>query len=142
MFENEQLFTKYNFQKRTEKLKVNIEEVENKINFSLPDDYKFYVENFIDNESFIGNEFVQLWDFNEILKLNSEYKIVENLKNTIAIGGNGSSEFIAIEFLKSNEYRIVLSPFIDLDNTYHIEIGNSFTNFLERLENGKSWFEQ
>ena len=80
MFENEQLFTKYNFQKRTEKLKLTIAEVESKINFSLPDDYKFYVENFIDNESFIGNEFVQLWDFNEILKLNSEYNIVENLK--------------------------------------------------------------
>jgi hypothetical protein len=142
MFENEQLFTKYNFQKRTEKLKLTIEEVENKINFALPDDYKFYAENFVDNESFIGNEFVQLWNFNEILKLNSEYKIVENLKNTIAIGGNGSSEFIAIEFLKNTEYRIVLSPFIDLDNTYHIEIGNSFTNFLERLEAGKCWFEE
>ena len=142
MFEIEKILAKYNFRKRTEKLKLTIEEVENKINFALPDDYKFYAENFIDNESFIGNEFIQLWNFNEILKINSEYEIIENLKNTIAIGGNGSSEFIAIEFIKDSEYRIVLSPFIDLDDNCHIEIGNSFADFFERLEDGKAWFEE
>ena len=142
MFEIEKIFDKYSFQKRTKKPKITIKEVENKINFSLPEDYKFYAENFVENESFIGNEFIRLWDFNEILKINSEYEILENLKNTIAIGGNGNSEFIAIEFLKSMEYRIILSPFIDLDETYHIEIGNSFTDFFERLEDGKAWFEE
>jgi len=142
MFEIEKIFTKYNFQKRIEKLKLTIEEVENKINFALPDDYKFYAENFVGIDSLIGTEYVQIWDFNEILKFNSEYKIIENLKNTIAIGGNGSSEFIAIKFLKSTEYRIVLSPLIDLDDTYHIEIGNSFTDFFERLEEGHAWFEE
>ncbi len=39
------------------------------------------------------------------------------------------------------EYRIVLSPFIDLDKSFNIEIGNSFTNFFERLENGIDWFK-
>ncbi|SDX67752.1 SMI1/KNR4 family protein [Flavobacterium degerlachei] len=142
MLKIEKIFDKYSFQKRTKKPKITIKEVESKINFSLPEDYKFYAENFVENESFIGNEFIRLWDFNEILKINSEYEILENLKNTIAIGGNGNSEFIAIEFLKSMEYRIILSPFIDLDETYHIEIGNSFTDFFERLEDGKAWFEE
>ena len=141
MLEIEKLFAKYSFQKRTEKPKTTIEEVENKIDFSLPEDYKFYATNYIENESFVGNEFVRLWDFNEILTINSEYEIIENLKNTIAIGGNGSSEFIAIENGENGEYRIVLSPFIDLDKTYHIEIGNSFTDFFKRLEKGKDWFE-
>ena len=141
MLEIEKLFDKYSFQKRTEKPKTTIEEVENRINFLLPEDYKFYATNYIENESFVGNEFVRLWDFNEILELNSGYEITEYLKNTIAIGGNGSGEFIAIENLENGEYRIVLSPFIDLDNINHIEIGNSFTDFFERLENGKDWFE-
>ena len=142
MFEIEKIFDKYSFQKRTKKPNISIKEVENKINFSLPQDYKFYADNFVENESFIGNEFIRLWDFNEILKINSEYEILENLKNTIAIGGNGNSGFIAIEFLKSMEYRIILSPFIDLDETFHIEIGNSFTDFFKRLEDGKGWFEE
>ena len=73
--------------------------------------------------------------------MNNSYQITDNLVNTIGIGGNGSSEFITIEFTKNNEYRVVLSPFIDLDKNYHIEIGNSFTDFFERLENGKNWFE-
>lgn len=141
MLEIEKLFDKYSFQKRTEKLKTTIEEVENKINFLLPEDYKFYATNYIENESFVGNEFVRLWDFNKILELNSGYEITEYPKNTIAIGGNGSGEFIAIENLENGEYRIVLSPFIDLDNINHIEIGNSFTDFFERLENGKDWFD-
>ncbi|WP_348825742.1 SMI1/KNR4 family protein [Flavobacterium aestuarii] len=141
MLDIENIFAKYGFQKRTEKPKTTIKEVEDKINFSLPADYRFYAENYIENESFVGNEFVRLWDFNEILTINSEYQIIENLKNTIAIGGNGSSEFIAIENVKNGECRIVLSPFIDLDKTYHIEIGNSFTDFFERLEKGKNWFE-
>jgi hypothetical protein len=141
MLEIEKIFAKYSFQKRTEKPKITIEEVENKINFSLPEDYKFYATNYLENESFVGNEFVRLWDFNEILEINIEYEIIKNLKNTIAIGGNGSSEFIAIENLENGECRIVLSPFIDLDKTFHIEIGNSFTDFFERLEKGKDWFE-
>lgn len=141
MLEIEKLFAKYNFQKRTEKPKITIEEVENKIDFSLPEDYKFYATNYIENESFVGNEFVRLWDFNEILEINSEYKIIESLKNTIGIGVNGSSEFIGIENLENGECRMVLSPFIDLDKRYNIEIGNSFTDFFERLEKGKDWFE-
>lgn len=141
MTEIEKIFAKYSFQKRTEKPKTTIEEVENKINFSLPEDYKFYAENYKENESFVGNEFIRLWDFNKILEINSEYEIIENLKNTIAIGGNGSSEFIAIENLENGEYRIVLSSFIDLDKSNHIEIGISFTDFLKRLEKGEDWFE-
>ena len=74
------------------------------------------------------------------MKLNTEYEITENLKNIIAIGGNGSSELIAIEFIKSEEFRIVLVPAIDLDKANYIEIGNSFADFLYRLENGKDWF--
>jgi hypothetical protein len=33
----------------------------------------------------------------------------------------------------------VLSPFL-IEEEAHIEIGNSFTDFLERLENGIEWF--
>lgn len=137
----EQALDKYSFQKRTEKAKISVEEIENKINFSLPEDYKFYATNYSGNENFIGNEYVELWDINQLLELNNEYGITKCLKNTIGIGGNGNSEFIGIELLESNEYRMVLSPFIDLNKKYNIEIGNSFTDFFERLEDGRKWFE-
>ena len=141
MFEIERIFTNYNFIKRTENLKINVNQVEQKVDFLLPSDYIFYAENYIENESFIGNEYVKLWDFNEILKLNTEYEITENFENIIAIGGNGSSELILIEFIKSEEYRIVLVTAYDFDKKNWIEIGNSFADFFHRLENGKNWFD-
>ena len=140
MFEIERIFKNCNFIKRTEKLNISIKDVEQNVNFPLPDDYIFFAENYIENETFIENEFVKLWDFNDILKLNAEYEIIENFKNIIAIGGNGSSELIAIEFIKSEDYRIVLFPVIDLYRENYIEIGNSFADFFYRLENGKDWF--
>lgn len=51
MLNIENILAKYGFQKRTENPKITIEEVENKINFSLPADYRFYAENYIENES-------------------------------------------------------------------------------------------
>jgi hypothetical protein len=137
----EQILDKYDSQKRTEKSKLKIEEVESKVNFKLPEDYKFFAKNYIENEYFIGDNFFRLWDFDELLEINNDYGILKNLTNTIGIGENGSSEFIAIELLENNEYRIVLSPFIDLDKFFNIEIGKSFTNFFERLEKGIDWFK-
>lgn len=141
MMKIEQMLEKYNFLKRTEDSIQRIDEVENIIHFELPEDYKFYILNYLGNENFIGEHFVVLWDLDEILEMNNGYEIIENLKNTIGIGSNGSSEFIAIEFTEMDEYRIVLSPFIDLNKDCHIEIGNSFTDFFNRLEKSKDWFE-
>jgi len=45
-----QILDKYDSQKRTEKSKVSIEEVESKVNFKLPEDYKFFAKNYIENE--------------------------------------------------------------------------------------------
>jgi len=59
----------------------------------------------------------------------------------LGIGGNGSSEFIAIEQTESSKIRVVISPFIDLDKSYHIEIGDSFADFLNRLDHWEEWFK-
>jgi hypothetical protein len=77
-----------------------------------------------------------------LLLRNREIGIFNNLPLTIAIGNNGSSEFIAIELMDDNQHRIVLSPYIDLDKEYHINIGSSFTDFFTRLDNGRDWFSK
>ena len=72
----------------------------------------------------------------------SDYGIFDNLPNTLGIGVNGSSEFIAIELIDIGNCRIVPSPYIDLNKQYFIEIGTSFTDFLVRLDNGQEWFNE
>jgi hypothetical protein len=136
-----ELLLKYNCPRRTQKAQTTIEQIQNIVKFNLPDDYSIFVQNYLGFEEFIGSEFVRLWDVDEIIETNKNYQIFDNLPKTLGIGGNGSSEFIAIEQTNDNSIRVILSPFIGLDKQYHIEIGNSFTEFLQRLDNGQEWFK-
>ncbi|TCD23419.1 SMI1/KNR4 family protein [Pedobacter psychrodurus] len=136
----EEILTKYNITKRTNKPNTTFEEAEKIINFKLPNDYKTFALNYSEFEGIIGNQYFRLWDFDEIIGMNTDYRIFEYLPKTLAIGGNGSGEYIAIEQLNDSRLRIVLSPFL-IEEEAHIEIGISFTDFLERLENRKEWFE-
>ena len=140
MTQLETLFSKYNFPKRDNSTVTTIKEIESIINFTLPDDFIFFASNYQGFEDLIGQHYVRLWDIDEIISSNRNYQIFDNLPKTLGIGGNGGSEFIALE-QTSNNLRVVLSPFIDLDPQYHIEIGNSFTDFLVRLDEGHEWFQ-
>jgi hypothetical protein len=135
----EEILTKYEAVKRTDKPKITFDEVEKIIDFKLPDDYKNFATNYLEFEDFIGTQILRLWNFDQIIEINTDYQIFKYLPSTLGIGGNGSGEFIAIENLEDNKLRIVLSPFI-IEKEAHIEIGTSFTDFLQRLDNGADWF--
>ncbi len=141
MTEIDAILTKYNFPKRITIPTTTFQEIENQTGFILPDDYKFYLENYKEYEEFVGPELLNLWDCDDLLTRNKETGIFDNLPLTLGIGNNSSNEFIAIELIDNKKYRIVLSPFIDLDKEYHINIGNSFTDFFVRLDNGREWFK-
>jgi len=76
-----------------------------------------------------------------LLEWNNDYEIIDSLNDTIGIGDNGGGEFIALEKLPNGNIRIILSPFTDLDKENHIEIGNSFTDFIRRMNNDEKWFK-
>jgi len=141
MQEIEKIFQGYNFNLKAQKPQTSILDIENVIKFPLPPDYAFYLKNYLSFADMIVEQYVQLWDIDEIITLNNSYGILDNLSKTIGIGTNGGGEFIAIEFLFTSNYQIVLSPFIDLNKQYHIEIGTSFTDFLIRLSNREEWFK-
>ena len=141
MIEIENVLYKYNLEKRKETDFIFISDVENELNFTFPEDYKFFAQNYVENELFFGNEFFRLWDFNNLIEINKSYLITRYITNIIGIGTNGSAEYIIIELLENGEMHIVLATFIDLDKQYNIEIGTNFTDFFERLENGKNWFD-
>lgn len=136
----DELLLKYKCPKRTQKAQTKIEQIQSFVNFNIPDDYIIYLQNYLGFEEFIGSEFVQLWDIDELIEVNKDFQISDNLPKTLAIGGNGNSEFIAIEQTEDNTIRVIISPLIDLDKQYHIVIGNSFTDFLQRLDEGQEWF--
>ncbi|QOG04416.1 SMI1/KNR4 family protein [Flavobacterium sp. MDT1-60] len=136
----ERIIKKYSFPKRDVNSTVEIIDIELYSKLKLPKDYVFYLENYHGIDQFIGVEFINLWSLEEIIETNKNYNIVEELQHTIGIGSNGSGEFIGITLDKNENIKIILSPFIDLNTKYHIEIGTSFTDFLDRLDNGIDWF--
>lgn len=133
------ILNKYNWPMQYGQSNTHIKDIESIIGFTLPIDYTLFLNNYAGFESHISNEYIKLWGVEEIVEINTSYGLT-NLSNTIGIGSNGASEFIAIELTDLQEYRVVLSPFIDLDKSYNIEIGTSFIDFLARLDNGKQWF--
>ncbi len=141
MSQLEYLLFEFNFPNRQEDSQTDIAEIEKHISFALPDDYKFYLNNYQGHEQMMWPEYVRIFDIDELLDCNTGYKIFQTLPFTLGIGSNGSGEFIALEFVDNKDYRVVLSPFIELDKQYHIEIGSSFTNFFDRLYNAKEWFK-
>jgi len=140
MTQLESLLFKYDFPKRETRNALVFDNIEQIIGFQLPEDYKFYLMNFIGHECFIGPEYVKLWDFDSLLENNIGYGTIGDQTNVLAIGGNGAGECIAIDHLDENNDRIVLSPFIGFDRENYISIGSSFTDMLVRLDNGKEWF--
>lgn len=136
------ILSKYKWIKRSEMLAFNFKSIEDKIGFDLPQDYKDYSIEYDENEDFIGKEYVRLWSLENLIDWNTNYQIFENLPNTIAIGDNGNGEFIGIHFVENSNYEIILSTYIDLDPEYNIEIGKSFTDFIEKLSEGKTWFKE
>ncbi|MNL45374.1 SMI1 / KNR4 family protein [compost metagenome] len=136
----EKIIEKYSFPRRDVNSTVEVNDVELYSNLKLPEDYIFYLENYHGIDQFIGVEFINLWSLEEIIESNKNYNIVEGLQQTIGIGSNGSGEFIGIRLDEKENIKIILSPFIDLDTKYHIEIGTSFTDFLVRLDKGVDWF--
>lgn len=134
------IFCKYSFTQRTIKdFNINLNVIENKLGHKLPSDYTNYISNYGEVELYINDHIVFLYDFVDLLVINDDYKIFEKCSDLFLIGSNASGEGIAIDF--GHDQRIVLVPLIDLEKEYFIEIGSSFTNMFERLEQGKEWFK-
>lgn len=134
------ILKKYNWPQRTTLDEIDFSEIERKIGLELPSDYKNFLSGYIEHGTKIGEEYIKLWDKNDLLSFNREYGIIGNLSGIIGIGDNGAGELLGIEKLDGGELRIVLTPFIDMDKRYNVDIGESFADFLIRLDDGKKWF--
>ena len=92
----EKILNKYNFPKRTIRQEITIDEIEKLINFQLPEDYKFYLDNFKEREGFIGPEYLRLWDLENLLENNNGYQIITYLADTLAIGTNMGANLLLL----------------------------------------------
>lgn len=136
------VWEKYGSLKRTEILSDILREIEDKIDFIIPEDYNEFLTNYTGFENHIGEQYVIVWDLNELMEFNTDYEVFELIQNGLGIGSNGSSEMIVLKMDDNKEFKILLVPYLDLDQeeTY-INIGNSFSDLFNRLEANESWFK-
>jgi hypothetical protein len=137
----DKLLSKYSWPTKNFLDDTDFVDTEQTIGFELPEDYKDFLSKYVGHETQIGQESFKLWNKKDLISLNEGYSILENLSRTVAIGDNGGGEFIGLEKSIDGGLRVILTPFIDLDEQYHIEIGSSFTDFLLRMDMGEKWFK-
>ena len=128
-----QLLRKLKWPEKGEAAQHDFAEIESKAGLILPADYRFFLSQFESFQLPIGKEYIQTWEFEKLLPMNKKCHIFDHFSQTLAIGDNGAGEWIGIEETDDGRKRIILSPFKNPDSKYHIEIGTSFTDFLERL---------
>ncbi|WP_165823817.1 SMI1/KNR4 family protein [Pseudochryseolinea flava] len=116
------------------------ESIEAKMGFALPADYVFFLSNYAGHESFLKENYFVLWDEAELLSLNEGYEVQHYLANTLAIGSNGGGEMIALQHCEDHRFQIILIPFGSMREK-EIVIGDSFTDFLKRMNDGRKWFD-
>jgi len=54
MLQLDAILSKYNFSRRPIEPNVSFKEIENEIDFSLPEDYKYYLTHYNEFEDFLG----------------------------------------------------------------------------------------
>lgn len=139
--EMENILDKINWPKKNTGLQFK-GQIESKIGFRLPEDYIQFLMKYSGSDSYLKDSYFVLWDENDLLRLNDGYAVQYYLPNVLAIGSNGGGEMIALEHQAMDEYRIILLPFGSMKQVeYQIVIGDSFTDFLRRMDNGESWFK-
>lgn len=132
------LFDKYAFPKREEPAETTLRQVEGRFRTSFPADYRAFASWYRGFENSMGVHYVQLWRIEALIEQNEGYDIQHYLPAVIGIGSNGGGELIAFDTSQPDAFRIILTPFLGLEDP--IEIGMSFTDFLTRLDKGQPWF--
>nr|WP_067060720.1 SMI1/KNR4 family protein [Mucilaginibacter sp. L294] len=138
MEELENLLAKLGFVEKAG-VKNNFRAIESLIGFNLPDDYRYYLNNYESFEGDIGDQYIVLYSPDELLAYNKACHADDQLSYTVLIGSNGASENIGIRAIDQNNYRLVTAQYIHhVDD--QVEIGLSFTDMLKRLNSGIAWF--
>lgn len=108
-------------------------ELESEMSFKLPEDYKDFLTRYCGDEKFFGENYVCLWDKDDVLIQNRNYQIPEFLPGAIGIGTNGAGELYALLTTRYG-HQVIKTPFISMEPIDHHEVGMSFSDFLQKLD--------
>lgn len=114
---------------------ADIEAFENRIKFSLPEDYAKFMKASNGGEGPIGKYgYARFWKLEEILELNRAYQVHEYAPGLFLFGSDGGGEAFAFD-TRTLPMPVVEVTFISMGHDDVIRMANTFDEFLEKLGN-------
>jgi cell wall assembly regulator SMI1 len=109
-----------------------IVEAEAALQWSLPTDYKEFLEKVNGGEGFVGENYLILWAADELAQFNNEYEVQDYAPGLVLFGSDGGGEGYAFDARKTPA-PIVQIPFIGMDLVYARPMAASFSEFVSKL---------
>lgn len=111
----------------------NMEKVEKHFGFSLPSDYKSFMNTHDGGEGFIQEQYLILWRTGELIEFNRDYEVEKYAPGFVLFGSNGGGEAFAFDARSGENMRIKMVPFIGMGLDDAKLVADSFEKFIFRL---------
>ena len=99
---------------------------------TLPSDYVDFLKNTNGADGIVGDHYVILWGVDELILLNQSYQVDRYAKDLLIIGSDGGGEAFGFD-TRDLRWSVVEIPFVGMRWSDAHEIGNTFSDFIERL---------
>src|SRR5919106_3881199 len=108
-----------------------IREREEQLGLRFPSDYVEFMLASNGGEGFVGESYVRIEPIEELMSDDLRASLPDERAGLVVFGSNGALEAFAFD-TRGPELRIVMFPWIGIDEEEVIEQGRTFTDFLER----------
>lgn len=99
---------------------------------SIPEDYFDFLTRNNGGEGFVGDEYLIMFNAEEIVRFNQEYEVEKYAPGLLLFGSNGGGEGYAFD-TTSEGCPIVKVPFIGMDHRYAKVVGQNLSDFILQL---------
>jgi hypothetical protein len=103
----------------------------------LPAEYSAFLTISNGGEGFVGNSYVIFWPVQELSLMNNAYEVQEYAPGLLIFGSDGGGEAYGFD-TRSKDWPIVQIPFVGMAWELARPAGNSFTAFLQLLQQRES----
>jgi len=111
-----------------------IDEYKRNTRFNLPVEYEEFLLWSNGGEGLMGNNYISFWPSEDVIRLNSMYRIDFYIPQTLGIATDGGDYCYALDYRTScANPAFVLVPLGDLDVVSFIFVGSSFEGGLRNL---------
>lgn len=115
-------------------IEKDISKAERILNISFPEDFRDFLMESNGGEGSIGENYVMLWNTDELGEYNNSYQVDEYAKGLVLFGSDGGGEAFAFD-MRTSPPPIVSVPFVGVSLEYANPLAGKFVAFLEKLGN-------